>query len=394
MKVAVVYGNDGSDVRIAKTCRTLAGLGHEVHFIGWDRRPDLEKQVDLPGVTLHVVEHRVPHRRSTVSGQLAFTKHAIRTLLKVRPHVVHAVNEDNVLRIGALKGIAYRRLICDVFDSHLDKSSDASWPVRAVVSGLVAGTRWWSDRLIATDDVRFETFGAFRSKTVVIGNYPSDPGAEWAQLMPTGPAKVFASGTLSHSRGLEQLLQAADRVPDVRIVAAGWAADDFAANEFLNHPSVEFLGQLTPAESLQVAAECDALVAMYVPTCRNHILASPNKIYDALSVGRPVIINAEAKVSEWVTRYDVGFACPYTDSASLAGFLGTLLNRRRTLPEYARRARSLFQSGYSWEAMEDRLRDLYATWEPAASPPINPSLPTAESISSAIPTNPAHRRAA
>jgi hypothetical protein len=39
MRIALIHGNDGSDVRVGKTCRSLARLGFDVHFIGWDRRP-------------------------------------------------------------------------------------------------------------------------------------------------------------------------------------------------------------------------------------------------------------------------------------------------------------------------------------------------------------------
>lgn len=359
MKIAVVYGNDGSDVRIAKTCATLVKLGHDVHFVGWNRRPDVNKSTDLPGTTRHVVDHAVPNLGSTWSGQLAFTRHAIKTLRQLRPDAVHAVNEDNILRIGWLKGWAFQKLTCDVFDSHIDRQSHRLWPVRSAVFGLVQATRWWCDQLIATDDVRFETFGWARRKTIVIGNYPTDPGPDLAFQFPTGSPKVFVSGTLARDRGVEQLLNAAKQVPGFRIIAAGWAADDYSANVFLKDPIVDFLGHITPQQSLEVAASCDALLAMYAPTCRNHILASPNKIYDALSVGRPVIVNSEARVSNWVDAHKVGHSNPYYDEAPLAEFLNSLIARRATLNEYATRARELFLQGYSWEAMESRLADIY-----------------------------------
>lgn len=360
MRIALVYGNDGSDVRIAKNCGTLSRLGHEVHFIGWDRRPDVAKVTSLPGVHCHVIPHRVPTLGSTLSGQLAFTRHAIRTLLHIRPDVVTVVNEDNAARVGWLKGVAFRRLVCDVFDSQLDKMSHRPWPVRAAGWCLWNSMRWWCDRLIATDDVRWGTFGRFRSKTIVIGNYPPDPGPELSRQFPQGRPRLFVSGTFSDTRGMRQTLLAAERIPGFRIVAAGWPGDDYARDVFLKHPAVEYLGHLTPGESLHQAARCDALLAMYAPISRNQVLASPNKIYDALSVGRPVIINSEARVSDWVRRHDVGFTCPYEDIDALAGFFATLQQRRETLPEYARRARSLFAEGYSWEAMEVRLAALYA----------------------------------
>ena len=336
MKIAIVYGNDGSDVRVAKTCSTLVKQGHEVHFVGWDRRPAVDKPSVIPGVTSHVIRHPVPRLGSTLSGQLAFTRHAVKMVWRLGADVVCAVNEDNVARVGWLRGIAFRKLVCDVFDSQLDKSTEKSWMVRAGVWGLVNSSRFWSDRLVATDEHRFETFGSCKPKTIVVGNYPPDPGPQWAKMEPFGPPSLFVSGTLSRVRGIEQALKAAEQVPGFRILAAGWAADDYAAEVFLKHPSVEFLGHVTPRQSLEYAAQCDALLAMYAPISRNQILASPNKIYDAISVGRPVIINSEAVVSKWVTSHDVGFACPYEDFNALAGYLATLDER----PQNAARIRT------------------------------------------------------
>lgn len=367
MKIAIVYGNDGSDVRVAKTCRTLVAAGHDVHFIGWDRRPHVEKESKLPGVTCHIVPHSVPTLGWTVSGQVAFTRHATATLLRLKPDVVTAVNEDNVLRVGWLKGIAFKRLVCDVFDSHLDRMSGRPRAVQACEYVVWNLMRRHCDRLIATDDVRHSRFGRLRSRTTVIGNYPPDPGNDLAFQFPTGPAKLFISGTFSKSRGIEQCLAAAEAIPDFEIVAAGWAADEFAEKTFLPHPQVRFLGHLTPRQSLEEAARCDALLAMYAPVSRNQILASPNKIYDALSVGRPVVINSEALVSQWVEDHNVGFRCPYDDVAALTEFLSSLHARRAMLPEYARRARDLFHTGYSWEAMESRLTDLYDELDPTTS---------------------------
>jgi len=374
MKIAIVYGNDGTDVRVAKTCSTLVKQGHEVHFIGWDRRPDVQKDSTLPDVTKHVIPHLVPALKGTLSGQLAFTRHAVATLWKLKPDVVHAVNEDNIVRIGWMKPLCFRRIVCDVFDSHLDKHTHRSWPVRAIVNIVCNATRWWSDRLIATDDVRFSFFGRFRSKTIVVGNYPPDPGPELSKKELTGPPKVFVSGTLSKVRGTEAILKAAEKCPGMKIISAGWAADEYTANEFLNHPSVEHLGHVTPRESLEIASECDAVLAMYAPTIRNHILASPNKIYDAASVGRPVIMNSEALVSKWVVDNRVGFACEYEDTEALSGYLNTLLDRRKTLQQYAAHARSVFESGYSWEAMEERLAMMYYELDPNAE--VNPEANT------------------
>jgi UDP:flavonoid glycosyltransferase YjiC (YdhE family) len=37
MRILLLYGTDGSDIRTVKLCRSLSRQGHEVHFVGWHR---------------------------------------------------------------------------------------------------------------------------------------------------------------------------------------------------------------------------------------------------------------------------------------------------------------------------------------------------------------------
>ena len=359
MKISVVFGNDGSDVRIGKTCRSLVKLGHEVHFVGWDRRPDAPKKRDLATTVTHVLQHATPFGQWTWTGQWQYTWHVVRTLRRIRPDVACAVNEDNAVRLLPFRRLLFDRMICDVFDSHRDRGSNRPWPLRWTLSAISELARMASDTLIATDEVRFHRFGRHRRKTVVIGNYPEDPGDELARLGLTGPTKIGVCGTLLESRGLRQLLAAVEKTNDAIIVCAGWPNDEFAANVFINHPRVDYRGIVTSRKSLELIAGCDAVFAFYAPICRNNILASPNKIYDAMSVGRPVIINSEAEVSRWVVDESVGFACPYSDVQRLSRIVKSLHCLREDLAISSKRVRNKFLKKYSWEMMEVQLAFIY-----------------------------------
>ena len=359
MRIAIIHGNDGSDVRIGKTCRSLSSMGFDVHFIGWDRRPGQPKAIDLGRAAHDVMTHPTPLGRATIAGQLRFARHVARALRRLRPDVACCVNEDCALMVLPLRGLFYRRLVCDVFDALADRHSDKPWPLRSALRAVSEIVRTGADRLIATDAARFERFGRFRRKTVVVENVPEDPGPALAEALPTGPAKVYVAGTLTAGRGLSQVLQAADRAGDVEVVSAGWPYDAFASDTFLAHPRVTFHGIVTAAQSLALAAGCDAVLCYYAPTSTNNLYASPNKVHDAMSVGRPVIINTEVRVSRWVTRNRLGWACPYDDAGALAAVLAALADRRARLPAFAARARRLFLAGRTWTRMEAVLRALY-----------------------------------
>jgi glycosyltransferase involved in cell wall biosynthesis len=360
MRIAVIHGNDGSDVRIGKICRSLSRLGHDVHFVGWDRRPDSLKSIELGAASRHILASATRHGRGDVSGYARFARHIIMTLRTIRPEAVHCVNEDFSLLVLPFRGWLFDTLVCDVFDSLTDRHSHRGALVGLLTRVTAELVRCGVDRLIATDETRHATFGRHRSKTVIIENVPEDPGEQLSMRLPVGPIKIYVAGTLSKNRGLRQVLQTVEQSPqEIQIISAGWPYDDYAADVFVKHPKVKFEGIVTAWRSLELASECDAVFAFYAPTSRNNILASPNKIYDASSVGRPVIINTEARVSEWVRANRLGWSCGYQDQSALSGILGRLAAARGNLPEFARHARRLYTAGHTWSIMEQRLDVLY-----------------------------------
>ena len=358
VSIAIIHGNDGSDVRVGKLCRSFVKMGFDVHFIGWDRRPDESKHIDLSTAAQHVMRHGTAHGKSSAFGHLRYVRHVLSVLSRVRPDVVYAVNEENAFFALFGKRLLYRGLICDVFDSLVDRHSHRPWWIRVLLMAVAFSTRSGADRLIATDAARHARFGRFRDKCVVVENYPERVDAAIAQQMPQGPVKVWVGGTLTETRGLRQVLDAVASLDNVSILSAGWPYDDFAATRFVTDPKVDFRGITTALEALQLAASCDAVLAYYAPTSTNNLYASPNKIYDALCIGRPVIINEEIHVATFVRDQALGMLCAYDDVACLRAVIAGLRGRRDSLAAFADRTRGLFEARYNWERVEPTLRDL------------------------------------
>lgn len=359
MRIAIVHGNDGSDVRIGKMCRSLSRIGHDVHFVGWDRRPETHKEVDLGGARAHLLTATTRFGRASRAGMARFFGHIVRTLSQLRPDVVQCVNEDNGLLVLPFRGVLYDRLVCDVFDALADRHSSRSRATRLLLRGASTAVRSGADRLIATDQARFERFGRYRRKTVVIENVPEDPGEDLSRRWPTGPIRICVAGSLNVRRGIRQILQVADRVDDLRIESAGWLYDEFANGEFANHPAVTFHGIVTARRSLEIAAECDAILVFYVPGTVNNLYASPNKVHDALSVGRPVIISREVRIADGIEEAGLGWACGWDDVDRLTAIVEGLRDQRAALKEHAPQLRRRFLEGPNWARMEERLGQLY-----------------------------------
>jgi glycosyltransferase involved in cell wall biosynthesis len=359
-KITLIHGNDGSDVRIGKMCRSLSRLGYDVSFIGWDRRPNAkQRSIDLGAAKPHIMQLATNHGRATILGQLKFTWFAIRSLRRQKPHVLCVVNEDLALMFLPFRKILFSKLVCDIFDPFDDRHSGKSLIHRVISKSVSFLSRTFCNHLIATDENRKLRLGKFGSKATVIENMPEDPGEELSKLIPNGPIKIYVSGTLNEGRGIKQIIEVAEKSTDVKIIAAGWTYDDYARDVFAEHSSVDFRGIVTLSSSLELASQCDAVLCFYTPTSDNNLNASPNKIFDAMSVGRPSIINSETKISNWVAEHGYGYSCPYNDVGKLSAIISSLIKERDTLSKKSEKWRNDFSNNYSWSLMEKRLAKLY-----------------------------------
>jgi glycosyltransferase involved in cell wall biosynthesis len=211
--------------------------------------------------------------------------------------------------------------------------------------------------------------GRFASKSLIIENAPYDPGPELAARVPVaGPIRLHLGGYLSKRRmGLETLLQAIDLLPpgSVVIEASGWLLDDFAKDVFAKHPAVNYRWLAKPIDFLACAASCDALLYLRSDAEESPYRAAvrPNRVFDAMAVGRPLIVNPELGLARWVREENLGIVLPRFDAPTLAEIFRSLEERRAKLPQEAARLRGVFLDGHVWPVMQQKLGALYAQYQ-------------------------------
>ena len=85
---------------------------------------------------------------------------------------------------------------------------------------------------------------------------------------------------------------------------------------------------------------------------------SPNKFFDYIAAGLPVLCNYPGWVSEMIVEWDCGVSTPAGDAAGFASALVDLANRRSALPALGENARRLAKSEFSRDQLFERLNDV------------------------------------
>jgi len=341
-----ISANDGSDTRINKEVATLAPVWN-VHFVGVD-------QDGGPNLVAGYAKQccRITGKRRSPLTWLRMAAAIRRICRSSCPRSLHVVNEDLWLLLRPFLAPA-QRVVLDVFDSLFLKRSFPR-PLRTMAEQLAYGA---PHHIIVTDDARAELMPPIaQTKLIVLENYPYRcdlPVRPWAG----GALKIYYGGSMGCARGTRFLRNWLDDDPSVRVVMAGWIADA-ETQALTQHPRVEFLGTVDQERSMQVAHSCDFILCLYEPSCRNNIYASPNKVYDAIQAGTPVLINQETKISTWVSNQNLGMVLPWCERCDFI-----------TLSAEARRFRATFRINpalrekYTWESVAPRLLQAHGLQE-------------------------------
>jgi glycosyltransferase involved in cell wall biosynthesis len=223
-------------------------------------------------------------------------------------------------------------------------------PVRRVVDLLDRLVMAQAEAVIFPDESRVPVPPPPR--TVVVRNCA--PDVSITRRSDPSSLTVYAMGNLRDDRGVGLLLDAAAEVEGCRVIAAGKCRDDRLAARLATSPLVDYRGALTPMQALAACGEADVVLTFYRPGPEINRKAISNKWSDAMMAARPILINTEVEKAAWVTEQRIGYACAYRRD-DLVRTLRQIAADRDEAAARGTRGRELWEAGYRWEVMEERL---------------------------------------
>ena len=189
---------------------------------------------------------------------------------------------------------------------------------------------------------------------------------------PAGPPTVGYAGHLYPWKGVDVLIEAIARRPDLRgLVVGGQPGErDLARLQALAHARgvadrVEFTGWRPPQDVAALLARCHALALPNVRSTISERYTSPLKLFDYLAAGRPIVASDLPAIREVLTDQVNGLLVEPGRADVLADALGRVLDDRALAERLSRKA---FDDAdrYSWDARAARLEPVLQAAEAAA----------------------------
>jgi glycosyltransferase involved in cell wall biosynthesis len=264
-------------------------------------------------------------------------------------------------------------VVYDVIDAILDSNNyqNVPAPILARYRRKEAGWVRRVDAVLTVNDALADhchRLWPFRERpTVLLNGQP-----RWASPAPRPdlirqaaglPAEcriVLFLGRLGRQRGLEMAAEAVARLPHVALVMLGSAVNaDWEANLRATSANPRFAGRhvvlpaVHPDEVRAWAASADVSIIAVPANSLNQRLSTPNKFWESLAAGTPVVIGRDLEVMRAIVESDrLGAAADPLDPDDLARALAEIIDQPREAYE-ALRARCLTVSSerYSWEVV-------------------------------------------
>jgi glycosyltransferase involved in cell wall biosynthesis len=176
----------------------------------------------------------------------------------------------------------------------------------------------------------------------------------------SGMRVVLYHGGFSPERGIEELIAAIPRVERAVLVLLGFgplaARYDAIAADLASAGRIRVMPAVDPTELLDWVASADVAAMAILPTTLNHRLSTPNKLFEAMAVGVPVVASDLPGMAAIVRPLDSGRLVDPNDPIAIAAGLTDVLNTPKA-ERTARRTRTLAAAHdlYNWETQSARL---------------------------------------
>lgn len=361
------------DPPVEKMANTLISQGHSVTILAWDRSNTYRERKTvkkLANAEAEITHFGIPAKysggiKANFKGLLLFQLRIFHWLLQHRKEydAVHAFDFDTGFASMMCCKLLRKKFIYHVLDYYVEGHILPSRLLNSVIEFFEIRVINSADATVICTEKRIEQIAkASPKKIYVIHNTPDivqQSDTSISEKGRTGKIKIVYVGVLSRMRLLKEAVEAVAKLEDVEMHIGGFGEfEDWMREAAKKYSNVFFYGKLQYSETLALEKQCDIMMAVYDPSIRNHKYAAPNKFYESIMLGKPIIMAFDTGYDDVITRNDIGILTEYNEEG-ITNAIKALKARKEEWKCMGERAESVYTSSYSWEIMKQRIAEMY-----------------------------------
>lgn len=262
------------------------------------------------------------------------------------------------------------KAVYDARDIYMDAANLARvrGPMRWLIARAERGWARRADRVVTVNrpyaEVMARRFGVPLPLIVLNCSYrfapPQPRPRRFHEALGLGPAErvVLYQGGFSPDRGIEQLIEAIAGIPGATLVLMGYGVleERLREAEAQSGGRVRVLPAVAPAELLAWVSSADVVAMPIQPTTLNHRLTTPNKLFEAMAAGVPVVASDLPGMAPYVRETGCGVVCDPVSPQSVAGAIQSILDAPPAeRAAFGERALAAAHQRYNWESQAQEL---------------------------------------
>ena len=313
---------------------------HTVSVVCARRKSQNFYSSDIDGVKYYIMDMDMPSSKQLLKRYLvswAFFASAWKQLERLHPDIIYAEGLDCLIIAGKYKKKYGAHIIyeaADLREAFISKPRD---PVKRVMTEalLIKERREFKNvgLLVITSpkfyDAHFNTLIS-ADKAVFIPNAPDRDVFREYKRKTSGEFTVGFIGSIRYIQQMKMLVDAAG-MAGCRVLFAGSGIDEQEIREYCrNKGYVSFTGKYdynTQIAGLYGSVDC--VFAVYDADNPNVRIALPNKLYESILCGLPIISAKGTYFGELTEQWGVGLTVGHTDTEALCDVLKKLRDDRK-----------------------------------------------------------------
>lgn len=361
------------DPPVEKAADVLVSQGYNVTVVGWDRDGKQEQTgiLTLQRGNAEVVRFGIPAvfdggLKKNLLPLITFQKKMFSWLKLHRNEydVIHAFDFDTGMIANMITSKYHKVLVYHILDFYVDSHHlPTGWLKETVKKAEYGIMNKAYCTILCTEKRKEQIAGSRPRKLEIIHNTPKQSNIVCDPVIRNSEEKrcrIVYVGILADSRFIRELIQFVKNEERFELHIGGFGIlEEEIAQVSRACERIVFYGKLPYEKTISLEASCDVMTAIYDPAVPNHRYAAPNKFYEALMLGKPVIMAKNTGYDEIVTENEIGCLIDFTEEG-LAQGLNKLYRQIDSWDAMGKRMQELYQSKYSWVEMEKRLIALYA----------------------------------
>jgi len=350
------------DVRILyKECKTLAAAGYDVTLVALNDQEETVDGVRIVGL---------PKPKNRLDRMVRNVWRVARAALRERADVYH-FHDPELIPVGLLLRLAGKRVVYDVHECvpHAVLTKDYLPPVVRQVVAKAAGlfefvaSRFLHGIVAATPAIA-ERFPA--RQTITVQNFPLLQEFTSAAETPYSEREPIIAyvGTMTRIRGVREMVDAIGRVPaehGARLALAGSIDPpdlETEAKRIAGWERVEFSGWCGRQGVVELLGRVRVGLVVFHPA-PNHVNAQPNKLFEYMAAGIPVVASDFPRWRGMVEEAGCGLLVDPLRPERIAEAITWLLDHPDEAEAMGQRGRKAARDRFNWGRECDKMLCFY-----------------------------------